>query len=77
MPSYNHAHFLAVAIDSVLRQDYSPVEIIVVDDGSTDHTREVVAAYGDRVRYLHKLNAGLSAARNTVLLRPASPWSRF
>lgn len=65
IPSYNHARFLAVAIDSVLRQEYSPVEIIVVDDGSTDNTREVVAEYGDRVRYIHKLNAGLSAARNT------------
>ncbi len=65
IPSYNHALFLAGAVGSVLCQTYSPVEIIVVDDGSTDHTREVVAAYGERVRYIHKLNAGLAAARNT------------
>lgn len=77
IPSYNHAHFLAFAIDSVLRQEYSAVEIIVVDDGSTDHTREVVAAYGERVRYIHKLNAGLSAARNTGIAAASSQFLAF
>ncbi len=65
IPAYNYAHFLPCAIDSVLAQTYDLVEVIVVDDGSTDNTREVVAGYGDRVRYIYQTNAGLSAARNT------------
>ena len=77
IPSYNLARFLAVAVDSVLRQEYSPVEIIVVDDGSTDPTREVVAAYGERVRYVHQLNAGVSAARNTGIAAARFPFVAF
>lgn len=65
IPAYNYARFLPEAIDSVLRQDYAPVEIIVVDDGSTDNTREVAAGYGNLVRYIYQENAGLSVARNT------------
>jgi GT2 family glycosyltransferase len=67
IPTYNRAHLVGTAIDSVLRQSYSPVEIIVVDDGSTDRTREVVAAYGARVRYLYQPNSGVATARNTGL----------
>ena len=66
VPAYNYAQFLPQAIDSALAQTYSPVEVIVVDDGSTDSTPEVVAQYSDpRVRYVYQKNAGLSAARNT------------
>jgi glycosyltransferase involved in cell wall biosynthesis len=65
IPAYNYERFLPEAIDSVLAQTYSPVEVIVVDDGSTDNTKAVVAAYGDKVRYVYQTNAGLSAARNT------------
>lgn len=64
IPAFNYARFLGCAIDSALAQTYPNCEIIVVDDGSTDNTAEVVACYGDRVRYLHQQNAGLSAARN-------------
>jgi glycosyltransferase involved in cell wall biosynthesis len=56
------------AIESALKQDYSNLEVVVVDDGSTDNTAEVVAALcrtDDRLRYVHQKNAGLSAARNT------------
>lgn len=67
IPNYNHATYLPEAIDSVLRQDYRPFEIVVVDDGSTDHSRQVVAAYGDRIRYIWQENQGLSVARNTGL----------
>ena len=65
IPAYNYAHYLPEAIDSVLQQDYPRYELIVVDDGSTDNTPAVVAAYGERVRYVHQRNAGLPAARNT------------
>jgi hypothetical protein len=66
IPCFNHGHFLAEAIESVLAQTHSPVEVIVVNDGSTDNTSEVAALY-PQVRYLWQPNAGLSAARNTGL----------
>ena len=47
VPTYNHARYLGEAIDSVLAQDYPNIELIVLDDGSTDDTREVLAGYGD------------------------------
>jgi hypothetical protein len=65
IPNYNHARYLGDAIRSVLDQEYREFEIIVVDDGSTDNSREVVEGFGDRVRYIWQENQGLSAARNT------------
>jgi Glycosyl transferase family 2 len=65
IPNYNHARYVADAIRSVLAQTYRCYEIIVVDDGSTDDSRAVVAGFGDRVTCIHQPNAGLSAARNT------------
>lgn len=65
IPSYNYGAFVGKAIDSVLNQTHPNVECIVVDDGSTDNTREVVGKYGDRVRYIYQKNAGLPEARNT------------
>src|SRR5215212_5143025 len=60
IPAYNYAGWIGAAIDSVLAQPKADdVEIVVVDDGSTDDTASVVAAYGDRVRYVHKQNGGL------------------
>lgn len=64
IPTYNRAHVLGRAVDSVLAQTYSPVEVVVVDDGSTDTTPELLAGYGDRIRVLTQENAGVSAARN-------------
>ena len=66
IPCYNHAQFLAQAVESVLTQSYSDFEIIVVDDGSTDNTTEVVRRHSP-VRYVYQENAGLSSARNTGL----------
>lgn len=65
IPAYNYAHYLPYAIDSALNQTYFPIEVIVVDDGSTDNTAEIVASYGNKVKYVYQKNAGLSAARNT------------
>ncbi|MCU1259382.1 MAG: hypothetical protein JWO80_2267 [Bryobacterales bacterium] len=64
IPCYNHARFLSDAIESVLRQEYRPFEIVVIDDGSTDHTAQVAARYPS-VRYSYQPNAGLATARNT------------
>ena len=65
IPNYNHAQYLGDAIYSVLNQTYSHFEIIVVDDGSKDNSREVIDRFGDRVRAIYQQNRGLSAARNT------------
>lgn len=65
IPAYNYARFLPFAVESCLRQNYPNFEVVVIDDGSKDNTREVMARYGPPVRYIHQQNAGLSAARNT------------
>ena len=65
IPTYNRATRVSAALDSALRQGVPDIEIVVVDDGSQDDTHAVVAAYGDRVRYVHQPNAGVGAARNT------------
>jgi glycosyltransferase involved in cell wall biosynthesis len=63
IPCYNHANFLQDSIRSVLAQTYPNLDILVVDDGSTDNTREVVSQFPS-VRYLYQENAGVGAARN-------------
>lgn len=65
IPCYNQAHFLAEAVQSALDQDVPDLEVIVVNDGSPDNTREVAAQFGDRIRYIEQENRGLSGARNT------------
>jgi len=67
IPTFNRAPIVGDAIESVLRQRYSHVEIIVVDDGSTDDTRAFVTQFGATVRYVYQENAGVSAARNAGL----------
>ncbi len=64
IPVYNGAAYLGMAIDSILAQTLPPEEIIVVDDGSTDGSAGVAAAYGAAVRYHSQPNAGIGAARN-------------
>ena len=67
VPAYNSSAFLRQAVDSALGQTYPFVEVIVVDDGSTDGTTEVVAGYGSKIVFIHQRNAGVAAARNTAL----------
>lgn len=62
--TYNKADVLADSIRSALQQTYRPIELLVVDDGSTDATAQVVRAFGDQVRYLPKENGGTGSARN-------------
>lgn len=64
IPSFNRAALIAKTLDSVLAQDFADNEIIVVDDGSTDGTLDVLAGYADRIRVVRQPNAGPGAARN-------------
>ncbi|PKO13694.1 MAG: hypothetical protein CVU39_17855 [Chloroflexi bacterium HGW-Chloroflexi-10] len=78
IPAYNQSHYLAGAIESVLAQDYEDWECIVVNDGSTDSTAEVVKAYQDqRIHYIYQQNAGLSAARNTGIRNARGKYLSF
>jgi glycosyltransferase involved in cell wall biosynthesis len=67
VPVYNCEAYLAESIESILAQPHRPIEVIVVDDGSTDRTAEVIRGFGDRVRGLTQPNAGPAVARNTGL----------
>jgi GT2 family glycosyltransferase len=69
IPTFNRSYILRTAIDSVLNQTYKNIEILVVDDGSTDATAETVAGYGPKVRYFHQKNGGVSSARNLGLMQ--------
>jgi glycosyltransferase involved in cell wall biosynthesis len=76
IPCFNHGHFLAAAIESCLQQSYPRVEIVVVDDGSSDNTQEVARRY-DGVRYVRQENGGLAAARNTGIRRSNGEYLMF
>lgn len=64
IPTYNRAQLIREAVESVIGQDFSDWELLIIDDGSTDNTREIVGKYGKSVKYVHQENAGPSAARN-------------
>lgn len=64
IPVYNCERYLGAAIQSALDQSYSPLEVIVVDDGSDDHSAEVAKQFGSPVRYSLQPHAGAGAARN-------------
>lgn len=74
---YNYGRFLAQAIDSALAQTYPNVEIIVVDDGSTDNTREVAEQYGAHIKYIYQSNAGVAHARNHGLAESKGHFINF
>lgn len=65
--TYNNAHYILEAIASIFNQTYRSYEIIVIDDGSTDNTRQVLEPYLDKIRYLYQENKGVSHARNLGL----------
>jgi glycosyltransferase involved in cell wall biosynthesis len=64
IPVYNGANYMRTAIDSALAQTYKAVEVVIVNDGSTDETETIARSYGDRVRYFSKSNGGQSTALN-------------
>ena len=77
IPAYNVEKYICRSINSVLSQNYKPIEIIVVDDGSTDETEKVVNIYGKDVCYLHQTNSGCSVARNTGVQSARGDWIAF
>jgi hypothetical protein len=77
IPSYNRAHRLPAAIESVLEQRHHDVEILVIDDGSVDNTREVAARYDGVVTYVYQQNAGVGAARNAGIRRATKDYIAF
>lgn len=64
IPCYNVAKYIETAINSALEAGYPTLEIVVVDDGSTDETMDVIKQFGEDVRFFHQANAGVSSARN-------------
>ncbi|EMR14352.1 family 2 glycosyl transferase [Methylophaga lonarensis MPL] len=64
IPCYNRERYITDALNSALNQTYSNIEIIVVDDGSTDKTLEVLSGYADKIQIISQTNKGVSAARN-------------
>jgi glycosyltransferase involved in cell wall biosynthesis len=78
VPTYNRAKWVEEAIQSVLRQSFSDFSLVVVDDGSTDNTKEVVLKFRDpRVKYLYQENRGVSAARNSGVRASTSEYIAF
>jgi glycosyltransferase involved in cell wall biosynthesis len=77
IPTFNCAQYLPAAIDSVLAQTYPDFELIVIDDGSTDHTAEVLQAYGDRVQAIRQTNQGVALARNHGIQQAQGEWIAF
>ena len=77
IPTYNRAWVIEEAIDSVLAQDYTEFELIVVDDGSTDHTSDVLDAYGNDIKVLSQKNKGVSVARNRGIAEASGNFIAF
>lgn len=77
IPTYDRERFVVKAIDSVLRQSFTDLELIVIDDGSTDGTRKILEAYGANIRCIVQENAGVSSARNTGIKSAHGMWVAF
>ena len=77
LPVYNAEHFIDAAIRSVLGQTYRNFEIIVIDDGSTDRSREIVEHFEQPIHYFHQPNRGAAAARNAGLSLARGDWIAF
>lgn len=77
IPAYNSEVTIGRAIDSVLKQTRPADEIIVIDDGSSDNTAEIIRSYGDKIRLIQQENAGVSVARNAGINIATGDWIAF
>lgn len=77
IPVYNREKYISEAVDSVLAQNYNPMELIVVDDGSTDQTRCALKKYQEHIAYIYQKNGGVAGARNTGLKAAKGKFTAF
>lgn len=77
IPTYNRADLISESIESALCQTYRNIEVIVVDDGSKDNTKEICAKYGDRIRYHYKQNGGIGSALNHGIKNMNGVWFKW
>jgi len=77
IPTYNRSQFVCETVESVLSQTYKDFEIIVIDDGSTDGTKDVLAHYSDQIKYIYQQNQGVGAARNKGITEARGEYLAF
>ncbi|MBI4712895.1 MAG: glycosyltransferase [Planctomycetes bacterium] len=77
IPTYNRAHLISEALESVFSQTYKNYEVIVVNDGSTDNTEEILNPYLERIKYIYKDNGGVASAKNTGINNSTAPYIAF
>ena len=78
IPTYNRARFIAETVQSVLDQTFTDFEIVIVDDGSTDNTREVMGSFQDsRIKYIYQKNNGVCIARNNAINASSGEYLAF
>ena len=77
IPAYNSEQYITETVDSVLLQSYRPIEIIVIDDGSTDNTQEKLKPYLHKIKYIKKENGGASSARNKGIINSHGDYIAF
>lgn len=77
IPTYNRADFLKKTINSIINQTYKIDEVLIIDDGSTDNTNEVLKKFGNSIKIIKTTNVGVSAARNTGIKNAKNDWLAF
>jgi glycosyltransferase involved in cell wall biosynthesis len=77
IPTYNREKTITRAIESMLSQQYPPAEILIIDDGSEDHTEAILKKYGEKIRYIYQTNSGVAAARNRGVREAHYEWVAF
>ncbi len=77
IPTHNRANYIAHAVESVLDQTFRDYEIIVINDGSTDNTQEVLKKFEDKIKLLHQENKGIAQTRNRAIQESTGEYIAF
>lgn len=77
LTTFNRASTITGSLSSVLNQSYSPHKVVVVDDGSSDNTAELLKGFGERIEVIHQANKGIAIARNNGISRSSGEWIAF